>query len=92
MELIPNGNLTEIAYEDLIQEPINELERIYNELGIQDFEENKEKFKEYLKSNEEYKVNNYTFSKDDKIAIYYELKQIIDKYGYEKPSSLEDKN
>ena len=74
-----------MSYEDLVQDPIKELERIYCSLSIPGFEDNKKHFCKYLKSVEDYKVHQYTFTKKDKMKIYSELKLTIDKYGYEQP-------
>ncbi len=85
IKLIPEGNLVDLSYEDLVQDPIKELERIYYNLSIPGFGDNKKHFGKYLKSVEDHEVHQYTFTKKDKLKIYSELKLTIDKYGYEKP-------
>ncbi len=84
-KLIPETNLIELSYEDLVKNPIGELEKIYSKLTIPSFGENKKKFEDYLNSVKSYKVHQYNFSDDEKIKIYSKLKIIVDRYGYEKP-------
>ena len=83
--LIQKNNLVEVRYENLVKNPLGELERIYFTLAFPGFEEAKKKFEDYLKSVGDYKVHKYTFSEEEKIKIYSKMNFIIDKYGYEKP-------
>ena len=41
--LIPKGNLVEIKYEDFIQKPLENVEKIYTTLGLEDFIDSKKK-------------------------------------------------
>lgn len=84
--LIQEKNLVEIRYEDLVKNPLGEIEKIYSKLSIPGFEESKKKFEDYLESVEGYKVHKYSFSEEEKIKIYSKMNFIIDKYGYEKPN------
>jgi hypothetical protein len=83
--LIQKNNLVEVRYEDLVKNPLGELERVYSTLAIPDFEEVKQKFEDYLSSVENYKVHKYNFSKEEKVKIYSKMNFLIDKNGYEKP-------
>ncbi len=42
-KLIPKGNLVEVRYEDLKENPYDVIKKIYKELNIQGFEKNEEK-------------------------------------------------
>ena len=61
-DLIPKDNLVEVKFEDLEENPIEELIRIYNKLGIQDYNIAQPKFENYLDSIKGYKKNTYQFS------------------------------
>ena len=61
--LIPGGNLAEVKYEDLISDPLGELERIYAALGLSDWESGgKQAVIEYLSTLSDYPKN--TFESD----------------------------
>jgi hypothetical protein len=85
IKLIPEGNLIEVSYEELVQDPVCELEEIYHKLSIPGFKESKKNFVNYIESLAGYQVHKYTFTKEDKRRIYSEWKLTIDRYGYEKP-------
>ena len=55
--LIPANNLIEVGYDELIDHPIDELERIYNQLSLGEFQRAKPKLSLYLKTLKAYKVN-----------------------------------
>ena len=54
---IPKDQLYEIAYQDLLEEPIDSIEKIYKTLSLGDFESVRLEMKQYLKSISDYKVN-----------------------------------
>ncbi len=82
-KLIPPGNLVEIRYEDFIANPLREMKKIYNQLDIPGFEENKHRFEEYIKSQSKVKVSKYKIDEDLKQKIYGYLKYTIDLWGYD---------
>jgi hypothetical protein len=55
--LIPANNLIEVGYDELIDHPIDELERIYNQLSLGEFQRVKPKLSLYLNTLKTYKVN-----------------------------------
>jgi len=81
--LIPNGNLVEVRYEDLIEQPLSELERIYNTLNLGGFEENKSTFKEYLAAQSSIETSKYKLDEETKERIYESWKFAFDAFGYE---------
>lgn len=83
-ELIPQGNLIEIKYEDFVKSPIETLEDIYTELGIDGFEQAKPKFEDYIKSLGNYKTNNFTLSDELIEKINTKLGRFVDYFGYER--------
>jgi hypothetical protein len=65
--LIPKGNLVEIKYEDLDKEPLAQLRRIYETLGLPGFAEAEPAFKAYLDSIKGYQKNVYKKLEDSLI-------------------------
>ena len=81
--LIPEGNIVEVRYEDFIQQPLNELERIYGGLGLEGFEENKKVFGNYIAAQSRIKTSKYKQDKEIKGRIYKNWEFAFDKLGYE---------
>ena len=82
-KLIPPGNLVEIRYEDFLVNPLEKMEKIYDQLEIAGFEENKKRFEEYIKSQSKVKVSKYKIDDALKQKIYGYLKYTIDLWGYD---------
>lgn len=57
--LIPEGNLIEVSYEELDQDPMQTMEKIYSELNLQNFDEAREHMQEYLSKVSNYKKNSF---------------------------------
>jgi hypothetical protein len=84
-KLIPANQLIEVGYDELIENPISELERIYAQLKLGEFQNVKPRFELYLKTLKAYKVN-------PKVQLDKEIKEQIKKrwdfafkeWGYEK--------
>jgi hypothetical protein len=88
IHLIPPGNLIEIKYEELVENPLKEVERIYKELSLSGFEKAEPHIKKYLEKVENYTTNTYSINQQDKERIYSYWHGIIDTMGYEKPGSI----
>ena len=80
--LIPKGNLVEIRYEDFIDDPIPQMEKIYKELNLGQFERNKLIFEKYIESQRKVRKAVYTIDEPLKQHIYHELKEMIDLWHY----------
>jgi hypothetical protein len=71
-KLIPTNQLIEVGYDELIENPISELERIYAQLKLGEFQNVKPRFELYLKTLKAYKVN-------PKVQLEKEVKEQIKK-------------
>ena len=80
--LIPEGNLIEIKYEDFVQDPMMYMERIYGELGIEGFEEQKQNFESYISAQSGYRTNNYKIDVINKNKLNKRLFFLFKKFGY----------
>lgn len=83
--LIPKGNLVEVKYEDLDKEPIEQLRKIYDTLGLPGFAEAEPAFRAYLDSIKGYQKNVYKKLEDSLITkVNQNWSFAIDALGYER--------
>ncbi|ESQ14947.1 MAG: sulfotransferase [Thiohalocapsa sp. PB-PSB1] len=61
---IPAGNLVELCFEDLEQEPLAVMESIYRSLELKGFEQVRPRFEAYLGTVRMYRKNTYRIDKD----------------------------
>eukprot|EP01105_Mastigella_eilhardi_P007485 TRINITY_DN18920_c0_g1_i1.p1 TRINITY_DN18920_c0_g1~~TRINITY_DN18920_c0_g1_i1.p1 ORF type:complete len:402 (-),score=74.00 TRINITY_DN18920_c0_g1_i1:37-1170(-) len=84
-DLIPKGDLTEVGFEDLMHDPLPQLERMYKELGLKSFEETKQSFIDYVASQEAFVPNAFRPMEPSFVAdVNKHLGFIFDTWGYEK--------
>jgi hypothetical protein len=62
--LIPEGRLVEVRFEDVEQDPLEELERIYAQLGLSGFEAARGRFQAYVDAQKDYQKNRYTLTRE----------------------------
>ncbi len=82
---MPKSRLIELRYEDLEVDPIGQIEVIYRQLGINDFNAARPKFEAYLSTIKSYKKNK--FSLDDQTAklIEHHWGAFIEEGQYSRP-------
>ncbi len=84
-KLIPPGQFHELRYEDLIRDPIGELRRAYESLGLGGFEAALPKFQKYLEENAGYQTNRYRpLDPALQAEITRRWGKVIRQYGYER--------
>jgi len=74
----------ELRYEDLIHDPIGEMEKLYDRLGLGNFDEYIPRLKEYLADNADYQTNHYELTPEQEAEIERRWGSVIRRYGYEK--------
>lgn len=80
--LIPAGRLYEIKYEELEQDPIGELRKIYEFFQWPGFEEQEKTISAQLSSLREYKKNEFHMDPDLKRRLYNRFREVFERYGY----------
>ena len=85
VHLIPEGNLIEVKYENLISDPVNELSQIYKKLSLPNFNFTRTYIKTYLESVRDFTTSSYNIKIEEQQRIYSEWHKYIDTMGYEKP-------
>jgi hypothetical protein len=80
--LVPEQNLVEIRYEDLIKDPITAMRSIYEKLGLQKFDEAEGPMRAILSDRSDHRVSSYRLPLPVARRIAERLKPFIDRYGY----------
>lgn len=83
---IPDDQIAQIKYEDLIQDRVSTIEYIYKKLSLGDFKSVKPQLESYVKSIADYQKNEYEpLPAGKKKQIDEHWAAIIEKLGYAKP-------
>jgi hypothetical protein len=80
--LIPMGQFHQLRYEDLVQDPIGEMEKLYDRLDLSGFEQYLPRLKEYLADISGYETNRYELTPNQHGEIVRRWGRVIRKYGY----------
>ena len=80
--LDPN-QLCDVRYEDLVQDPMGQIRRIYDELNLGDFENIRPAVEDYLEKQRDYRVNTHTLDPEIEQAIAVRWSSYCEKYGYQ---------
>ncbi len=79
---IPDSHLYELRYEDLVQNPLAELETVYRELDLGDFQQARPAVAEYLDAIDGYQTNEYHIGDELKEKIRRRCGDYMRRYGY----------
>lgn len=77
-----DGELVDVAFSSLQEDPIGTLRDIYECLGLKGFDAAAPHFREYLESQRDYKKNNLPLEADEKAAVAAQWKDVFDRLGY----------
>lgn len=90
---LPAGNLCEVRYEDLIADPIGELERAYRELSLGDFEPVRQSIQQQAESKRDYQKNRHQLDPQLAQRIDEQCRDYMQRYGYEpQPAAVDGKD
>jgi hypothetical protein len=84
--LIPKGRFSEVRYEDLTRDTIPQMQRIYQELELGEFDRAKPAMEKYLEGQSNYKKNRYELSPEARQEISRRWSDYIHRYGYAAPA------
>ncbi|MEO1200868.1 MAG: sulfotransferase [Pseudomonadota bacterium] len=74
---------SEIRYEDLVRDPIAEIERVYREIGLEMTDDVRERLRTYLADRASYRADRYTPLEDvESKRVEAKLAPLIDAWGY----------
>ncbi|MCK5372361.1 MAG: sulfotransferase, partial [Cyclobacteriaceae bacterium] len=87
-QIDPN-RIVEIRFEMLHQNPIEEIEKIYNKFGFSDFKDIKPLFLEYLDTQKEHKKNSYSIEQQELDRVMTKLEFAMKHWNYDIPQELQ---
>lgn len=80
--LVDPRRFHELRYEDLVADPLGQVQQIYENLQLGEFEAARPRLEEYLRGQKDYKTNRYEMDPVLKAEITRRWGNIIEKYGY----------
>ena len=72
----------ELRYEDLISDPEGQLRRLYEHLGLGDFEQYLPRLRQYLADHMDYETNTYELTTEQRAIVTERWGEVIHRYGY----------
>lgn len=89
--LIPKGNLVEVCFEKLEQNPIDEVKNIYQALDLDGYQQAEPALKSYAESQRRYQKNGHQINAVDKACVEKHWGFALAELGYD-PSSAKGEN
>jgi omega-hydroxy-beta-dihydromenaquinone-9 sulfotransferase len=80
--LIPAGNLVEVRFEDLEQNPLKEMQKIYEELNLPNYDQVKSAFEAYIATQKSYQKNQLQLSPEAQQKIEQRWQFTFADFGY----------
>jgi hypothetical protein len=84
--LIPPGRLYEVRYEDLVADPLGQLEAIYRQLDLGDFAEVRPAVASYLEGLKDYEPNRHDLTPAVRGQVTERWGEVIRRWGYDRPT------
>jgi len=81
--LIPDGQFSQLSFEELERDRVGSIEKIYDELSLPGFNIMKPELEKYVDSISGYKKNVYSLDESDRKLVAKEWGRFIDYWGYE---------
>ena len=81
-DLIPSENLTEIKYENVINNPVDNIKKIHNDFNLSGYNKYEDKLKKYVDSQKQTKLSKYSMDENVKEMIYKKWKRIFEEFEY----------
>jgi hypothetical protein len=72
----------EVRYEDLVRDPIGEMEKLYSHLKLGAFADVKPRLERYFADQADYKTNRYEHTPEQRARIEARWGEVIRRYGY----------
>jgi hypothetical protein len=82
---LPGGAFAELAYDDLVADPLASLAEIYRRLDLPGFEAAKPSFESYLAGAHGYRTNSYRDSDDAAALVERHWGRYLRTWGYQRP-------
>jgi omega-hydroxy-beta-dihydromenaquinone-9 sulfotransferase len=82
--LLGPGQFCEVRYEQFVADPLAEMQRVYQELELGDFEPARPGVEAYLADQKDYKTNRYQITPEMRAEIARRWGRYLEQYGYAK--------
>jgi omega-hydroxy-beta-dihydromenaquinone-9 sulfotransferase len=79
------GRVTRVRYEDLVRDPLGQMERMYSDLAVTDFEGARPALERHVASTAEHRRNRFALSEAQNAAVEKAWGSLIGEKGYEWP-------
>jgi hypothetical protein len=83
-KLIPAGRFHELRYEDLVRDPVGQMQLLYERLGLGGFEDVRPRLEKYLENLKGYETNRYEITPELRAQIGRRWGEVIRRYGYDR--------
>tara|TARA_R110002095_G_scaffold105882_8_gene92659 strand:- start:6767 stop:7837 length:1071 start_codon:yes stop_codon:yes gene_type:complete len=83
-QTVPEGQLHEVRFEDLEEDPVGELRKVYEHLNLPDFDDLEKNMQPYLKDQKSYKKNKYEMDAAQEKKIYERWQKAFEMFGYDR--------
>jgi len=80
--LLPDNRYFEVRYEDLIADPLGQLQAMYRQLELGDFEPARAGAQQYLRQTSDYQTNRFDVSAELQAKIRHRWAAYAQRYGY----------
>jgi hypothetical protein len=87
-ELIPVGNLIEVSFDELENNPAATVENIYRELRLENYDNAKDLFSKYFEENKSYNKNIHSIKREHLQRILHEWEFVMSRYNYTTPEDM----
>jgi hypothetical protein len=81
-KVVDPSSFYELRYEDLIADPEVQLRRLYEHLGLGDFEQYRPRLRKYLAEHAQYETNTYELTDEQRAIVTERWGEVIDHYSY----------
>lgn len=88
-DLIPEGNLIELSYDDLENQPVQVIEQIYRSLNLECSGTTKQQFLKYLERTKNYARNKHTIKREHLQKVLQDWGFVFEKYNYSIPTNIQ---
>jgi hypothetical protein len=82
VKLLAPSQIHELKYEDLVRDPVGEMRKVYDKLGLGEFQVVQPKIEKYFAEHKDYATNKYDLTPDTHAAIEKRWGDYIRKWGY----------
>lgn len=86
-KLVDPSRFYELRYEDLIADPEGQLCRLYEHLGLGDFDQYRLRLRQYFADHADYQTNSFELSPEQSAVVAERWGEVIHRYGYDRASA-----